>query len=132
MSHVLVVEDEASTRRLLETELAASGFLVTLAVDGLDALVKLETVRPDVILCDLAMPNLDGVAFTRAIKANEATRQIPVVFLTANSDPRTMIESINVGARFYVTKPFQMKELLAKLHRAALGESGRPRIQSAP
>jgi CheY-like chemotaxis protein len=125
MPHVLVVEDEAATRRLLQKELSANGFTVTLADDGLAALVTLETLKPDVILCDLQMPNLDGIAFTQAIKANERTRGIPVVFLTANADPRKMIESINVGARFYVTKPFQMKELLWKLRRVVSGTGER-------
>jgi DNA-binding response OmpR family regulator len=117
MAHVLVVEDDAATQRLLEKELTAAGFDVTLAHDGLDALMRLETFVPDVVVCDLNMPNLDGMAFTRALKSNERTRQLAVIFLTANSDPRVVIEGINVGARFYITKPFQMNELIWKIRR---------------
>ena len=131
MPHVLIVDDEASTRRLLQKELAAQGFAVTLAEDGLDALMKLETVTPDAIVCDLGMPNLDGISFTQAIKSNHLTRGIPVLVLTASADPRTMIDSINVGARYYVTKPFQIKDVLGKILRL-VGERGeRPRMQSA-
>ena len=117
MAHVLVVEDDPATQRLLQKELAANDFDVTLANDGLDGLMKLETLQPDVIVCDLNMPQLDGLAFAKAIRSNERTRQIPVIFLTANSDPRKVIDGINVGARFYVTKPFEMKELLWKIKR---------------
>jgi DNA-binding response OmpR family regulator len=68
------------------------------------------------------MPNLDGVEFVKAIKANPVTQKIPVIFLTAKTDPRSMIEGINVGARFYVTKPFQIDDLLAKIRRALSGK----------
>ena len=121
MAHVLVVEDDPATQRLLQKELAANDFDVTLANDGLDGLMKLETLQPDVIVCDLNMPQLDGLAFTKAIRSNERTRQIPVIFLTANSDPRKVIDGINVGARFYVTKPFQIDDLLAKVQKALTG-----------
>lgn len=117
MPRVLVVEDDAATRRLLQKELEAAGFEVSLAADGLDGLMRLETIMPNVIVCDVNMPKLDGLAFTKAIKTNERTRQIPIIFLTANNDPRVMIEGINVGARFYVTKPFDMKELIWKIRR---------------
>ncbi len=130
MPNLLIVEDDASTRRMLETELTANGYQVTLAVDGLDALMQLEKQAPDAILCDIHLPNLDGLAFTQAIKANPATRNIPVLILTADSDPRKMIDGINVGARFYLTKPFEMKELLRKLQRLISGNGERTR--SAP
>src|SRR4051812_6034204 len=100
MAHILVVEDDSATLRLLEKELTVGGHRVTLANDGLDGLMQLELGTPDVIICDIAMPKLDGLAFTQAIKANPATRSIPVVLLTADPDPKKMIEGINVGARF--------------------------------
>jgi DNA-binding response OmpR family regulator len=68
------------------------------------------------------MPNLDGIEFVRAIKNNQITQKIPVIFLTAKTDPRSMIEGINVGARFYVTKPFQIDDLLTKVKRALAGK----------
>lgn len=116
--HILVIEDEPSVQTLLKKQLTANGFQVTVANDGLDGLVKLETLRPQLILCDMMMPNLDGVEFVRAIKQHSETQRIPVIFLTAKTDPRSMIDGINVGARFYVTKPFQMDDLLNKIKKA--------------
>jgi CheY-like chemotaxis protein len=126
MPHVLVVDDDRATIRLLQKELAAHGFEVSAAVDGLDALAQLESLRPDVILCDLNMPKLDGLALARAVKDNAATRGIPILFLTANNDPRSVIDGINVGARFYITKPFQVKELVWKLKRVCGGADREP------
>jgi len=121
-AHILVIEDEPAVQTLLKKGLSAYGFRVTVASDGLDGLMKLETLKPDLMICDVMMPNLDGVEFVKAIKANPATQKIPVIFLTAKTDPRSMIEGINVGARFYVTKPFQIDDLLAKIKRALSGK----------
>jgi DNA-binding response OmpR family regulator len=120
-AHILVLEDDPSVQTLLRKQLQAHGFKVSLATDGLDGLMKLETLNPDLMICDVMMPNLDGVEFVKAIKGNTATQKIPVIFLTAKTDPRSMIEGINVGARFYVTKPFQLDDLLSKIRRALSG-----------
>lgn len=64
-----------------------------------------------------AMPELDGLQLVRALRARNHTRAIPVIFLTASNDPRQMVDGINVGARFYLTKPFELDELLEKLGR---------------
>ena len=90
---------------------------MTIAGDGLDGLMKLESMKPDLIICDVMMPNLDGMGFVKAIKGHNQTQKIPVIFLTAKTDPRSMIDGINVGARFYVTKPFQIDDLLGKVPR---------------
>ena len=120
-THILVIEDEPAVQTLLKKQLSAHGFKVTIATDGLDGLMKLETLKPDLMICDVMMPNLDGIEFVKAIKSNTHTQKIPVIFLTAKTDPRSMIEGINVGARFYVTKPFQIDDLLAKIKRALSG-----------
>ncbi len=119
--HILVLEDEPAVQTLLKKQLSAHGFQVTIAGDGLDGLVKLETVKPDLIICDVMMPNLDGMGFVKAIKGHNHTQKIQVIFLTAKTDPRSMIDGINVGARFYVTKPFQIDDLLAKVQKALAG-----------
>jgi DNA-binding response OmpR family regulator len=119
--HILVLEDEPAVQTLLRKQLAAHGFQVTVAGDGLDGLMKLESMAPDLIICDVMMPNLDGMGFVKAIKGHNDTQKIPVIFLTAKTDPRSMIDGINVGARFYVTKPFQIDELLAKVQKALSG-----------
>jgi DNA-binding response OmpR family regulator len=115
---ILVIEDDPSVQTLVRKALGAYGFEVTTADDGLEALMKLESLKPDLIIADMMMPRLDGMTFVKAIKGRGETRQIPVIFLTAKSDPKSMIEGINVGARFYVTKPFQIDDLLGKVQKA--------------
>jgi CheY-like chemotaxis protein len=116
-ARVLVVEDDPGTQSLLRKQLESSGFVVTVAKNGLEGLMKLEQGAPDVIVCDMNMPELDGIGFVRAIKSMNETRKIPVIFLTASNDPRHMVDGINVGARFYLTKPFDMNELIGKINR---------------
>jgi DNA-binding response OmpR family regulator len=120
-AHILVLEDDPAVQTLLRKQLTANGFQVTVAHDGLDGLMKLEKLKPDIMICDVMMPNLDGMEFVRAVKGNHETQKIPVIFLTAKSDPRSMIDGINVGARFYITKPFQLEDLLTKVRRALAG-----------
>ena len=117
-AHILVLEDDPSVQMLLRKQLTAHGFKVTCASDGLDGLLKLETIRPDLMICDVMMPNLDGIEFVKAVKGHGETQRIPVIFLTAKTDPRSMIDGINVGARFYVTKPFQIDDLVGKVQKA--------------
>lgn len=115
---ILIIEDDASVRSLLQKSLVGKGFKVHVAEDGLRGLTALEAVAPDLIIVDIMMPRLDGMTFVKAIKGNANTQKIPVIFLTAKNDPKSMIQGINLGARFYVTKPFQIDELLAKVQRA--------------
>ena len=115
---ILVIEDDASVRTLLDKALRARGYHVVTCDDGLEGLTMLELTRPDLIIVDIMMPRLDGMTFVQAIKGNDATKPIPVIFLTANNDPKTMIKGINLGAKHYVTKPFQLDELLGKVEKA--------------
>jgi DNA-binding response OmpR family regulator len=115
---VLILEDDPAVRALLEKQLAARGFRVTVASDGLDGLEQLKTTHPDLVVCDLMMPKLDGLSFVRALKSQPTTQHIPVIFLTARTDTRSMVEGINLGASFYLTKPFQLEDLLARIRRA--------------
>ena len=116
--NILVVEDDVSVRTLLQKSLAAKGYAVTVCVDGLEGLTELERARPDLIIVDVMMPRLDGVTFVKAIKGNHTTKPIPVIFLTAKNDPKSMIEGINLGAKYYITKPFQLDELMSKIAKA--------------
>lgn len=117
-ARILIIEDDVSVRTLLEKSLGARGYKIKTAKDGLEGLTMLESDRPDLIIVDIMMPRLDGMTFVRAIKGNNQTKAIPVIFLTAKNDPKTMIDGINVGARFYITKPFQHDELLSKVEKA--------------
>lgn len=115
---ILVIEDDSSVRTLLDKSLRARGYEVVTCDDGLEGLTMLELTKPDLIIVDIMMPRLDGMTFVQAIKDNERTKPIPVIFLTANNDPKTMIQGINLGAKHYVTKPFQLDELLGKVAKA--------------
>lgn len=116
--HIMVIEDDPSVRTLLDKSLTARGYRVTQVHDGLEGLTRLENERPDLIIVDIMMPRLDGMTFVKAIKGDQSRKSIPVIFLTAKNDPRSMIDGINVGAKFYVTKPFQLDELLDKVKKA--------------
>jgi DNA-binding response OmpR family regulator len=116
---ILIIEDDPSVRTLLSKSLEAKGYAVQTADDGLEGLKAIESgEQHDLIIVDVMMPRLDGMTFVKAIKEHRSTKPIPVIFLTAKNDPKSMIEGINLGARFYVTKPFQMDELLAKVRKA--------------
>ncbi|MCB9542088.1 MAG: response regulator [bacterium] len=125
---ILLVEDEAHVRQMVARLLTKHDYEVREAVDGLDGLRVLEDYRPDLIIVDVMMPILDGLTFTKALKNRRETRSIPVIFLTAKSDPHSMIEGINVGAKFYVTKPFQIEDIIGKVRRV-LEERGGHRMR---
>ena len=120
---ILLIEDEKSVRQMVQRMLRKNGYEVREGVDGLDGLRILEALTPDLIIVDVMMPNLDGLTFTKALKTRVETKGIPVIFLTARGDPKSMIEGINVGAKSYVTKPFQMDDLLSKVGKV-LNEKG--------
>jgi DNA-binding response OmpR family regulator len=117
---ILVVEDDPTLRELLRVSLARSGYEVALAATGLDALVQIDRAKPkpDLLLVDIMIPELDGLSLLRALKSHRDTRFIPVVIITARSDSRTIAEGISAGARYYITKPFILDDLLAKVKRA--------------
>jgi CheY-like chemotaxis protein len=116
--NALVLEDDESVRSLISKLLEADGFKVEAVADGLQGLMKLETVTPDIVICDMMMPNLDGLTFTKAIKKHQNTKEIPVIFVTAKTDARAFTDGMAAGARFYLGKPFKHEELMAKVYKA--------------
>jgi CheY-like chemotaxis protein len=115
---ILVVEDDADLRRMLSYLLGPIGD-VTLAVDGVDAVTRLQSgLVPDVIVTDIMMPRMDGLQLTEKIKSNPVLARIPVVMLTARTGPKDVVAGINAGARHYVTKPFKADELVGKVRKA--------------
>ena len=113
---VLVVDDEPLNVDLLEQELGAAGYRVVSAVNGEEALSAASSARPDLILLDVMMPpGPDGYETCRRLKAAEATRAIPVIFLTALSESFEKVRGFGAGAVDYVTKPFDLEELLARV-----------------
>ncbi len=109
---VLIVEDDANIRELLQMYLEKDGYAVTLASDGGQGLDKFRAIRPDLVLLDVMMPVMDGWAVCKAIRAEGST---PVIMLTAKGETDDKVTGLKAGADDYVTKPFEMKELLARI-----------------
>jgi CheY-like chemotaxis protein len=115
---VLVVEDDETVRTMVVRQLAET-YTVYQAADAQSALTLLGSIRaPNLIICDVMMPGMNGIEMVRHLKTNAAFKSVPVIFLTAKTSPLDVIEGINSGARNYVTKPFQMKDLLEKVAKA--------------
>ena len=106
---VLIVEDDPNIRELLQLYLEKDGYAVTLASDGGQGLEKFHAIKPNLVLLDVMMPVMDGWAVCRAIRAEGNT---PVIMLTAKGETDDKVTGLKAGADDYVTKPFEMKELL--------------------
>lgn len=113
---VLVVDDEPQIRRLLRVSLGAQGYQIHEAATGNDAITMTATERPDVILLDLGLPDIDGLDVIKRIREWSST---PIVVLSVREQEEQKVAAFNLGADDYVTKPFGMAELLARV-RAAL------------
>jgi DNA-binding NtrC family response regulator len=115
VNRVLIVDDEPANVDLLEQELADAGYGTLAAPSGEQALALASKENPDLILLDVMMGGIDGYETCRRLKAAEATRSIPVIFLTALSDSFEKVRGFGAGAVDYVTKPFDLEELLARI-----------------
>lgn len=113
---VLVVDDESQITRVLRTSLATHGYDVRTAADGVSALETFKDWQPDLVVTDLTMPNMDGLELCRRLRA---ASQVPVIVLSARGEEKAKVEALDIGADDYVTKPFGIDELLARM-RAAL------------
>lgn len=118
---ILVVDDKASVRNLVREVLESEGFRVVVAVNGRQALYAARQEKPDLILLDIMMPEVDGYEFIRVYR-NE--RDTPIILLTARLAETDKVLGLELGADDYVTKPFSMKELMARV-RAVLRRSGK-------
>src|SRR6185369_13115024 len=113
-TRVLVVDDNADMREYL-TRMLAPRWTVETAIDGQDALAAIRARRPDVVLTDVMMPNLDGFALIARLRANEATADLPVIVLSARAGEESRIEGLQAGADDYLVKPFSARELVARV-----------------
>ena len=109
---VLVVEDDRNIAELLQMYLEKEGYAVTLAGDGGEGLSKFRAIKPDLVLLDVMMPVMDGWAVCKAIRAEGKT---PVIMLTAKSETDDKVAGLKSGADDYITKPFEMNEVLARI-----------------
>jgi two-component system alkaline phosphatase synthesis response regulator PhoP/two-component system response regulator VicR len=130
---ILAVDDEKHIVRLVQVNLERAGYQVLTAYDGIDALEKVKAEKPDMIVCDVMMPRMDGFEVLRNLKADAGTRDIPVIImLTAKAQDADVFKGWQSGVDAYLTKPFNPMELLAfvkrifkSLDNVGGGDSGR-------
>jgi two-component system phosphate regulon response regulator PhoB len=123
---VLIVEDELPQVELLRYNLEADGLAVTVASDGEEALLKIEEEAPDLVLLDWMLPGLSGMEVCRRLRQRSATRQLPIIILTARGEESDRIMGLVSGADDYVVKPFSPREVIARLR--ALLRRSRPAL----
>ena len=112
---ILVVDDTPMNLEVISEALSEAGFEVAIAINGERALKQLQYSQPSLILLDVMMPGIDGFETCRRLKAWEATRNIPVIFMTALSDVTDKVKGLSLGAVDYISKPFQIEEVLARI-----------------
>ena len=112
---ILVVEDEAALLALLRYNLERSGFRVEEATDGQEALLRIAESRPDLVLLDWMLPSLSGIEVCRQIRRRPATRDLPVIMVTARTEDQDAVRALDTGADDYVTKPFAVEALVARI-----------------
>jgi DNA-binding response OmpR family regulator len=112
MARILIVDDEPKIVRLVADYLEAGGYAVITARTGDEALMRVRTERPDLVVLDLGLPSLDGLDVTRAIRRDG---ELPIIMLTARDDETDRIIGLELGADDYVTKPFSPRELVARV-----------------
>jgi two-component system KDP operon response regulator KdpE len=112
---ILLVEDEPALRRLLRTTLSAQGYRVSESETGAEGLAALSSQKPDLVMLDLGLPDIDGLEVIRRIRRDSP---VPIIVLTARSDERTKVEALDLGADDIVTKPFGAEELVARVRTA--------------
>ncbi|RMH22453.1 MAG: response regulator [Acidobacteria bacterium] len=119
---IVVIEDEPDILAFIDYNLAREGFAVSSAADGEAGLRLVRREKPDLVVLDLLLPGLDGIEVCRRLKADPATRNLPIIMVTAKGEESDVVLGLGVGADDYVTKPFSPKELIARI-RAVLRRS---------
>lgn len=109
---ILIIDDAVHIRRLVTRMLQLAGFETLEAADGLQGINALKENKPDVVTCDIAMPNMDGYGFVKAARENPETRDIPIIMLTATGQEEEVVKAMALGANAYLTKPFSSSRLL--------------------
>lgn len=112
MKNILIIEDVLRIRRILQLELEHEGYLVSLAKDGKEGLEKAKLIRYDLILLDLMLPEISGEEVCKELRKNS---DVPIIVLTAKENIRSKVELLDMGADDYITKPFNIEELFARM-----------------
>jgi two-component system phosphate regulon response regulator PhoB len=114
---ILIAEDSSTVRRLVAARLAADGYEVLEAVDGEQALAAVRAEHPDLLVLDKVMPKLDGFEVVRELRADPATRAVPIVMLTERTTEQDVLGGLDLGVDEYMPKPFSPHELSARIRR---------------
>ncbi|MBW3624365.1 MAG: response regulator [Armatimonadetes bacterium] len=117
MAKVLAVDDQVHIVKLIQVNLERSGYHVVTAYDGVQALEKVKTEHPDVIVCDVMMPRKDGFQVLQDLKSDPGTRNIPFIMLTAKAQDADVFRGYASGVHCYLTKPFNPQQLIAFVKR---------------
>ncbi len=115
MKKILIVDDEEDILNFLELVLREKGYEVVTAGSGHDALTRAQLEKPDLVLLDIMMPQMDGWEVLKLLRIDEETAAIPVAMLSARTEARDRVQGLQEGAIDYICKPFSLQELLAKI-----------------
>lgn len=126
--NILVVDDEPQIARVLKTTLSSQGYGVRTAADGEDALQEIKNWSPDLVITDLRMPRMDGLELCRRVRADS---RVPIIVLSVKGEEKIKVEALDAGADDYITKPFSINELMARV-RAALRRTSTPDLSGTP
>ena len=132
---LLVVDDEPSIAKIVRKQLEVAGYDVTVAVDGLEGLNKARELMPELIVLDVMLPKMNGTDVCKALKGDPKTSQVPILMLTAKAQRQDKDVGLEAGANAFLTKPFQLDELLAKIKallEAAAASGGGAAPQTVP
>jgi len=116
---ILLIEDEEDIASAIEFNFRKEGFEFYHSIDGIDGFEKAKKIKPDIIILDVILPSMDGFSILRKLKLNEDTKKIPVIMLTARDSEIDKITGLELGADDYVSKPFSIRELLARIKAVA-------------
>jgi len=112
---ILVVDDSSTVRKFVSVSLNMQGFTVITACDGMDALEKLPSSKVDLLITDLNMPNMDGFELIKALRENPEYHELPVIILTALSDPGSREHGARLGVHSYLVKPFSLEKIQSEV-----------------
>jgi twitching motility two-component system response regulator PilH len=115
MSKILVVEDSAPQREMISELLQKSGLVVSVATDGVEAIEKIQTYKPDLVVLDIVMPRMNGFEVCRQIKSDPQTQNVPVVLCSSKTEDFDRYWGMKQGADAYIAKPFQPRELIGTI-----------------
>ncbi|WP_427338512.1 response regulator [Caloranaerobacter sp. DY30410] len=115
LKKILIVDDEEHIIELIRFNLETNGYHVITANDGNEALKKIKEERPNLVILDLMLPSIDGIEICKILRKDKETEKLPIIMLTAKSEEIDMILGLEIGADDYITKPFSVRELLARI-----------------